>query len=242
MTRIISARAPELASSAFLSQSSISISSRLLLLYNTTRVLRSKYTSMRPPSNALLRSLRLTDTIRGSLSNLQRTSHLPPNQCPLHRPYVSRSPLRLISREMSSTQLLSFPSSAPKNTDRGPTSTENTQTDFSAMDVFSHTPVPSASIDACLTDGFHLDNGVKITGGSGLFLVSGEAFAWRPWEIGGRGRLLNLRGQWDTGDSAQSGKNPVGAWGLLELMWPKPGKVFSCSLPFLSLKLTSPPR
>lgn len=81
------------------------------------------------------------------------------------------------------------------------------------MDVFSNAPSPTASIDACLPDGFHLDNGVKITGGAGLLLVSGEAFAWRPWEAGGRGRLLNGRGQWDTGE---------GAWGLLGLVWPKP--------------------
>lgn len=81
------------------------------------------------------------------------------------------------------------------------------------MDVFSNAPAPTASIDACISDGFHLDNGVKITGGSGLLLVSGEAFAWRPWEAGGRGRLLNKKGQWDTGE---------GAWGVLGLVWPKP--------------------
>ena len=47
-------------------------------------------------------------------------------------------------------------------------------------------------------------------------MVAGEAFTWRPWEAGGRGRLLNQRGQWDTGDEA---------WGFLEAVWPKPGKM-----------------
>lgn len=50
-----------------------------------------------------------------------------------------------------------------------------------------------------------------------MLLVSGEAFAWRPWECAGagRGRLINKRGQWDVGAG--------GAWGVLEVVWPKPG-------------------
>jgi NADH dehydrogenase [ubiquinone] 1 alpha subcomplex assembly factor 3 len=65
-----------------------------------------------------------------------------------------------------------------------------------------------------------LDNGVKITGGDGVLLVAGEAYSWRPWEAkngsnGGKGlRLVNDKGQWDVGDEA---------WGLLGLVWPKPG-------------------
>jgi hypothetical protein len=79
--------------------------------------------------------------------------------------------------------------------------------------------VPSTSIDACLWDGFHLNNGVKITQGAGVLLIGGEAFGWRPWDASkGKGkerkRLLNERGQWEVDDSA---------WGLLELVWPKPG-------------------
>jgi NADH dehydrogenase [ubiquinone] 1 alpha subcomplex assembly factor 3 len=66
--------------------------------------------------------------------------------------------------------------------------------------------------------------------GCGLMLVGGEAFRWRPWVREGRkegtvgegavredamtGRLKNQRGQWDV---------PDGAWGLLELVFPKPG-------------------
>jgi len=82
------------------------------------------------------------------------------------------------------------------------------------MDVFSHTPAPTASIDACLPTGFHLGNGVKLTNGDGLLLISGEAFSWRPWlATKYRNRLVNNRGQWDTGDAA---------WGILRTVWPKP--------------------
>ena len=81
------------------------------------------------------------------------------------------------------------------------------------MDVLSHTPAPTSSIDACLSDGFHLDNGVKING-SGVLIVGGEAFAWRPWGKGEK-RLINERGQWDAGGE--------GGWGVLEVVWPKPG-------------------
>jgi NADH dehydrogenase [ubiquinone] 1 alpha subcomplex assembly factor 3 len=114
------------------------------------------------------------------------------------------------------------PLSAPKSKDRGPVSEENTQTDFGSLNVLGSTPAPSTSIDACLWDGFHLNSGVKIVGGSGVLLVAGEAFGWRPWEAGttgkdggmGKMRLLNEKGQWEVGDDA---------WGLLGLVWPKPG-------------------
>ena len=45
-------------------------------------------------------------------------------------------------------------------------------------------------------------------------LVGGEAFVWRPWD---RRRLLNAKGQWDV---------KAEAWGILELVWPKPGMGF----------------
>lgn len=124
-------------------------------------------------------------------------------------------------RHLHTTPPTPSTSHPPKTHDRGPTSSEKTQTDFSSLDVLGGTPVPSTSIDACLWDGFHLNNGVKITQGAGVLLVGGEAFGWRPWDAGkgkGKGkegkRLLNGRGQWEVDDSA---------WGLLELVWPKPG-------------------
>ncbi|CAF9939000.1 hypothetical protein IMSHALPRED_001167 [Imshaugia aleurites] len=175
---------------------------------------------MAAPSIPLLRALRATETIRSTLPLLRQqphqpkhiSSHAPPPT--RHSPHPSRKPHNHNHpRTLSTTPAHLSASTPPTTTSRGPTSTESTQTDFSAMDVFAHAPAPTASIDACLPSGFHLDNGVKITDGSGLLLVSGEAFAWRPWEAGGRGRLLNGKGQWDTGE---------GAWGVLGLMWPKP--------------------
>ncbi|KAL2049039.1 hypothetical protein ABVK25_010710 [Lepraria finkii] len=99
--------------------------------------------------------------------------------CPTPHPHNNRPP-----------PLPAPPPSAPKSTDRGPVSDESTQTDFGSMDVFSNAPAPTASIDACTSDGFHLDNGVKIGGGSGLLVVAGEAFTWRPWDAGGRDLLI----------------------------------------------------
>ncbi|KAI9880826.1 MAG: hypothetical protein M1830_000262 [Pleopsidium flavum] len=79
-------------------------------------------------------------------------------------------------------------------------------------------PAPTTSIDACLSDGFHLDSGLKIGGGSGCLLLAGEAFTWRPWEAFGKGgeektKMLNGKGQWDVQKEA---------WGVLDLVWPKP--------------------
>ncbi|KAH7419192.1 hypothetical protein BKA64DRAFT_699228 [Cadophora sp. MPI-SDFR-AT-0126] len=143
------------------------------------------------------------------LSHLARSSKaLRSNAHPL--------PSRQIYRSIS----LSSPyhaSPKPKSRDRGPASTEDTQTDFAALNVLGNTPAPSTSIDACLWDGFHLDSGVKIGGGTGVLLVAGEAFAWRPWESpvpsGKTLSLVNEKGQWEVGDEA---------WGLLGLVWPKP--------------------
>ncbi|KAL2041933.1 hypothetical protein N7G274_005121 [Stereocaulon virgatum] len=177
---------------------------------------------MASPSIPLLRSLYATETIRTSLPRHRHASSLP-KALSLHLNHATSRrtclqcarPSRTNLRHLTSTAHRPSPplTAAPKSTDRGPVSEESTQTDFGNMDVFSSAPAPTASIDACTSDGFHLDNGVKIGGGSGLLLVAGEAFTWRPWEAGGRGRLLNQRGQWDTGDRA---------WGILEAVWPKP--------------------
>lgn len=87
--------------------------------------------------------------------------------------------------------------------------------------MLGNVPAPTTAINACLEDGFHLNSGLRIDGGSGCLLVAGEAFRWRPWlarnqdKIGGTGRsMLNRMGQWEV---------PRDAWGLLELVWPKPG-------------------
>lgn len=84
-------------------------------------------------------------------------------------------------------------------------------TDFSRMDILGETPVPSTSVDICMSEGFQLNNGIKILDGSGVLLVNGEAFAWRPW--GPDKKLVNAKGQWEV---------PGEALALLGLVWPRP--------------------
>ncbi|KAL5118591.1 hypothetical protein ACEQ8H_003442 [Pleosporales sp. CAS-2024a] len=108
-------------------------------------------------------------------------------------------------------------SQPPKTRDRGPRSNEDTQTDFGALDVLRNTIAPATSIDACTSDGFALNNQVRISG-SGILLIGGEAFRWWPWDTSGQGRrmegrLLNAKGQWEIKEEG---------WGVLELVYPKP--------------------
>jgi hypothetical protein len=105
----------------------------------------------------------------------------------------------------------------PTSHDRGPPSKEDTQTDFAALNVLGNIPAPTTAIDACLDSGFHLNSGVKVTGGDGVLLVGGEAFAWRPWKVneGTKAGMLNKKGQFEVNEQA---------WGLLGLVWPRPGE------------------
>jgi len=135
----------------------------------------------------------------------------------------------------------------PPRKDTRPRSDETTQTDFGAMDIYANTPAPTSGIDACTEDGFALNSGMRVSG-SGVLIIGGEAFKWRPWilnaqkgeatsvgssrsapltkgksgaskmrrveNVFGSGRLVNQKGQWEVDKVA---------WGLLELVWPKPG-------------------
>lgn len=85
-------------------------------------------------------------------------------------------------------------------------------TDFSRMDILGQAPVPSTSVDICSSDGFKLDSGVSIYHGQGVILAGGEAFEWAPW--GEDMRLVNAKGQWEVKKEA---------FGLLDLLWPRPG-------------------
>ena len=169
--------------------------------------------TMPAPSRKLLRSLRSSTASQGyPIGLLQFSRHVSYPVCP------NRQLSPQGSRPFSATcgLLTPGPSTLPKTSDRGPKPTEDTVTDFNTMDVLSATPPPTTTIDACLHDGFHFGNGLKISGGSGCLLVGGEAFSWRPWEgrADKRKSMLNKKGQWSAeGD----------AWGLLDLIWPKPG-------------------
>jgi NADH dehydrogenase [ubiquinone] 1 alpha subcomplex assembly factor 3 len=103
------------------------------------------------------------------------------------------------------------------------------------MNVLGATPTPTTAIDACAHDGFALNSGLKIAG-SGVLLVGGDAFNWKPWIREGRkegtigegalgddnkgvssvgGSLRNKKGQWEVAEHS---------WGLLDAVWPKPGE------------------
>jgi NADH dehydrogenase [ubiquinone] 1 alpha subcomplex assembly factor 3 len=174
-----------------------------------------------------MRSIRPLDrpTIR-ELSNFLLSPQTPTRstRCISKLSREARHPIELSHRRLPACGTRSFTASAsisgspkPQSRDRGPPSKEDTQTDFGAMNVLGNTPAPSTSIDACLWDGFHLNSGVKITGGTGVLLVAGEAFSWRPWMAGKADmKLVNGRGQWEVEDES---------WGLLGLVWPKPGRL-----------------
>lgn len=81
--------------------------------------------------------------------------------------------------------------------------------------MLADAPEPEYSISTCLPDGFKLVNGTTLRN-SGLLLVDGEAFSWRPWGDGNPNTtLVNAKGQWELA-------NPEEALGLLALVWPRP--------------------
>lgn len=90
-------------------------------------------------------------------------------------------------------------------------------TDFDELDVLNGVPGPSTAVKACYDDGFVLENGVRITDGAGALLVDGEAFTWKPWVAleGGQDAMINSKGQFEV---------PEEAWGILRVLWPKPGR------------------
>lgn len=110
----------------------------------------------------------------------------------------------------------------PVSHDRGPESDESTQTDFAALDVLGNMPAPSTAVDATLDSGFHLNSGVKISGGDAVILVGGEAFAWRPWKTvqgaandrEAKAAMINAKGQFEVDEQV---------WGLLSAVYPRPG-------------------
>ncbi|KAL8665567.1 MAG: hypothetical protein Q9202_002071 [Teloschistes flavicans] len=162
----------------------------------------------------LVRSVFFTNGIRRPL-RIRLPCQYPPNST--HSAVLLHDVVAFSSFSRRSAPSSSNP---PLTVDRGPASQEDTQTDFSVMDVLGNTPPPTTAIDACISDGFHLDNGVKIGDGSGCLLVGGEAFAWRPWEAASgpkpkprTGKLVNPKGQWEV-DAI--------AWGVLDVVWPKP--------------------
>ena len=158
---------------------------------------------MRAPSADLLRALRSANRAATSFRPQRNLgpacNHVSSHQHrrPLRTPSIHSHSFHTSHQHAYATTPSSptqRPLRSPKTHDRGPTSKETTQTDFSAMDIFntSNVNVPATSIDACTTDGFHLDNGIKTANGDGVLLLGGEAFVWRPWltKAGGAGAGL----------------------------------------------------
>ncbi|CBF77347.1 alkaline phosphatase PHO8 [Aspergillus nidulans FGSC A4] len=176
---------------------------------------------MHPPSLQLLRALRTSISPKGAKPAIPLCANLNRFQSPIavafaspHRSNSSSNgsthirPARMVSRAHPSK---------PRTHDRGPPSKEDTQTDFAALNVLGNIPTPTTAVDACLDTGFHLDNGVKITGGDGVMLVGGEAFTWRPWmskKDGTKNNMINAKGQFEVDEQV---------WGILDLVWPRPG-------------------
>ncbi|KAJ5574333.1 uncharacterized protein N7459_008760 [Penicillium hispanicum] len=188
---------------------------------------------MQSPSPQLLRALRTSlSSAPGSLKlrtsaprSPRALSSLNASPCAAST-FTSAFPLPSTRRNNSSavrpTRMIPRAHShKPASHDRGPESKEDTQTDFAALNVLGNIPAPTTAIDACLDSGFHLNSGVKVSGGDALLLVGGEAFSWRPWtapEGAGNDRaakaaMINCKGQFELDEQA---------WGLLSLVWPRP--------------------
>lgn len=96
-------------------------------------------------------------------------------------------------------------------------------TSLGLLDVLGNIPAPSTSVDICMSSGFVLNSGARVTDGSGIILVGGEAFRWRPWELssptstspdGKKGpRVQNKKGQYDV---------PPPSLSLFAHLWPRP--------------------
>ena len=134
---------------------------------------------MQSPSPQLLRALRANLFS----SPLRRATPINLGRPLCHHIHGRKPSPRVFSNIAAHQAQIPSKQSNPKlqTRDRGPPSEEDTQTDFRTLDIYSNTTPPATIVDACLYDGFHLNNGLKITKGDGVLLVGGEAFAWRPW-------------------------------------------------------------
>ncbi|KAK7725423.1 hypothetical protein SLS57_003900 [Botryosphaeria dothidea] len=186
---------------------------------------------MSPPTTAR--------AVRAATSHLTRSSRTFAQRAARPRCFQHHHSLQPILSHRTFATTPSLPRSRrPQTHDRGPPSSEETQTDFDKLDVLGNMPAPTTAIDATFDDGFALNSGLHIAG-AGVLLVAGDAFKWRPWiregrkegtveegavgndveggrkggVAGGVGKLRGERGMWECDKSA---------WGALEVVWPKP--------------------
>lgn len=151
-----------------------------------------------------------------SSCNTSRSFHIAHHGQPARRPSpsIATASAALLSRRALATSAPGRRRHLAHNNEEVPQ--EAPTTDFGRMDMLGDTPAPSTSVDVCMSEGFQLNNGIKVLDGSGVLLVNGEAFAWRPW--GPDRKLVNARGQWEV---------PGEALALLGLVWPRPGEFVS---------------
>lgn len=159
-------------------------------------------------------SLRLPNGLRAARASLRSTSIFPPRLAASTNP-LSQTAINARNHTLNpSYKSFHTTPSLSKNRDRDAIPDNSHRTSFSELDVLGSVPVPSTSVDVCMHDGFGLNSGITIAGGDGALLVNGEAFAWRPWEVSGKMKLVNEKGQFEV---------PAEAFGLFDVLWPRPG-------------------
>lgn len=188
-------------------------------------------TIMHAPSPQLLRALRT------SLS-IATTTGFPRASLPISRQYTTTTNIILPSTRRHNSSQTPRPTrmiprahtAKPSPNARLPEAKEdNPGADLNALNVLGNVPAPTTAVEACLDNGFHLDNGLKVRGGDGVLLVGGEAFAWRPWSTkSSKAEMVNRKGQFAVDEEV---------WGLLGVVWPRPGEFFFFFFPSIYLSI-----
>lgn len=94
-----------------------------------------------------------------------------------------------------------------------PVEDTNRSETLSSLDVLGSIPAPPSAVEATYIDGFLLNNGMRVY--DGVILLNNEVFQWRPALKGGLEESeAKTRGMLELVEEA---------WGLLDVVYPKPG-------------------
>lgn len=99
---------------------------------------------------------------------------------------------------------------------------------FPSLDVLGSIPPPPSAVEATFADGFLLNNGMEVR--DGVILLNSEVFRWMPVQKGG---LEESKAK--TGGVLELAEE---AWGLLDVVYPKPGWFTSHPLPRYHYSIT----
>lgn len=107
------------------------------------------------------------------------------------------------------------PSSMPAQESTNPSET------FSSLDVLGSVPMPPSAVESTSANGFQLNNGTWVN--DGVMLLNNEVFRWQPV----------LKGSPDESKAKKVGVLDLAeeAWGILDVVYPKPGWFTSHPLP-----------